>query len=66
MVRAWWSYLLEADPALARRYQGMLGRTHAFPPVRNGIKPNTLHVSLHDVVVAIIALLGLRFMLLNA
>jgi hypothetical protein len=35
----------------------MFGRTRAFLPERNGIRPNTLHVSLHLVVVAIIVLL---------
>lgn len=58
MVRAWWGpYLLWNEPARAARYQAMFGRTRAFLPERNGIRPNTLHVSLHLVVVAIIVLL---------
>jgi hypothetical protein len=61
MVRAWWGpYLLWNEPARAARYQAMFGRTRAFLPERNGIRPNTLHVSLHLVVVAIIVLLIVR------
>jgi hypothetical protein len=41
------------------RYQAMFGRTHAFLPVRNGIRPNTLHVVLHLIIVAILAVLAL-------
>jgi hypothetical protein len=47
-LRAWWlPYLFGTDAARVARYQAMLGRTHAFLPPRNGIVPNTLHVSLH-------------------
>jgi hypothetical protein len=61
MVRAWWGpYLLWKEPARAARYQAMFGRTHAFLPERNGIRPNTLHVSLHLAVAAIIVLLIVR------
>jgi hypothetical protein len=31
----------------AARYQAKFGRTHAFLPARDGIRPNTLHVILH-------------------
>jgi hypothetical protein len=59
--RAWWGpYLLWNEPARAARYQAMFGRTRAFLPERNGIRPNTLHVSLHLVLVAIIVLLIVR------
>ena len=59
--RAWWGpYLFWNEPARAARYQGMFGRTRAFLPERNGIRPNTLHVSLHLVLVAIIVLLIVR------
>jgi hypothetical protein len=58
MVRAWWGpYLFYRDPARAARYKAMFGRTHAFLPERNGIRPNTLHVILHLCVIAIIAIL---------
>jgi hypothetical protein len=60
LIRAWWGpYLLYREPARAVRYQAMFGRTHAFLPVRNGIRPNTLHVVLHLIIVAILAVLAL-------
>jgi len=59
MLRAWWApYLVLEDRARAKRYQAMFGRTHAFLPLRNGIRPNTLHAMLHTVIVAILILLG--------
>ncbi|MGH6888976.1 MAG: hypothetical protein ACREHF_07240 [Rhizomicrobium sp.] len=59
MLRAWWvPYLLVTDPARATRYQAMFSRTHAFLPARNGIRPDTLHVTLHAVIVAIVILLA--------
>lgn len=36
----------------------MFARTSAFLPERNGIRPNTLHVSLHAVILAILVLLA--------
>jgi hypothetical protein len=36
----------------------MFSRTHAFLPVRNGIRPDTLHVTLHVVILAIVLLLA--------
>jgi len=46
-IRAWWvPYLFVPEPARAARYQAMFARTHAFLPVRNGIRPNTLHLIL--------------------
>jgi hypothetical protein len=55
MVRAWWGpYLIYREPARAARYKAMFSRTHAFLPERNGIRPNTLHVTLHLVVLAIL------------
>jgi hypothetical protein len=57
--RAWWGpYFLGGAAARAIRYQAMFGRTHAFLPERNGIRPNTLHVTLHVVMIAIVVLLG--------
>jgi hypothetical protein len=59
MVRAWWGpYFFGGAPARAVRYQAMFGRTHAFLPARHGIRPNTLHVTLHAVVIAIVVLLA--------
>jgi hypothetical protein len=58
MLRAWWvPYLLVANRARAARYQVMFSRTHAFLPARNGIRPNTLHVTLHIVIIAIVAII---------
>jgi len=47
-LKAWWiPYFFLPEPALAARYQTMFRDTHAFLPARNGIRPNTLHVTLH-------------------
>jgi hypothetical protein len=43
----WIPYLFLPQPSRAARYQAMFGGTHAFLPVRNGIKPNALHVTPH-------------------
>lgn len=58
MLRAWWiPYLLIPDPARAARYQQRFDQTHAFLPTRNGIRPDTLHVSFHAVYLVLVALL---------
>jgi hypothetical protein len=58
MLRAWWiPYLLIPDPVRAARYQQRFAHTHAFLPTRNGIRPDTLHVCFHAVLVALIILL---------
>lgn len=60
--RAWWGpYLLWNEPARAARYQAMFGRTRAFLPERNGIRPNTLHVSFHVALMTTIVLLIARW-----
>ncbi len=47
-LEAWWiPYLFLPKPARAERYQTMFGGMHAFLPVHNAIRPNTLHVILH-------------------
>jgi hypothetical protein len=47
-LRAWWvPYLFKPDPVRAARYEKMFGKTHAFLPFRNGIRPNTAHITLH-------------------
>ena len=55
----WWPYLVQPDPARARRYQAMFGRTHAFLPLRNGFAPNTAHVALHACTALTLVLLAL-------
>lgn len=47
-LQAWWiPYLFRSEPERVARYQVMFGKTHAFLPVRNGIRINTLHAILH-------------------
>jgi hypothetical protein len=59
MLRAWWvPYLLIASPERATRYQARFAGTHAFLPIRNGIRPDTLHCVLHMVILTILVLLG--------
>jgi hypothetical protein len=59
MLRAWWiPYLLVPDPVRAARYQQRFAHTHAFLPTRNGIRPDTLHVCFHVVLITLVVLLG--------
>ncbi len=59
LLRTWWApYLLFEEPSRAARYQAMNGATHAFLPIRNGLRPNTLHVTVHLAIVAMLADLG--------
>jgi hypothetical protein len=61
MLRAWWiPYLLIPDPERAARYRILFKNTHTFLPVRNGLAPDSLHVSLHLVCLMILFLLFLR------
>ncbi len=58
-LQAWWiPYFFRPDPARAARYQAMFGRTQAFLPPRNGIRPNTLHVILHIATLATLVVLA--------
>lgn len=58
MLRAWWiPYLFVNDPVRAKRYQVRFAQTHAFLPMRNGIRPDTLHVGFHAVFVTAFVLL---------
>jgi hypothetical protein len=58
ILRAWWvPYLLIEDPVRAARYQQRFASTHAFLPVRNGMRPDTLHVCFHVVFLAAVILL---------
>lgn len=59
MLRAWWvPYLLVPDPVRAARYQQRFRDTHAFLPMRNGIRPDTLHVSFHALFLTSLVLLA--------
>jgi hypothetical protein len=56
-LQAWWiPCFLRPDPVRVARYQTMFGNTHAFLPARNGIRPNTLHVTLHIVTLTTLVL----------
>jgi hypothetical protein len=58
MLWAWWvPYLFVKDRVRAERYQVRFAQTHAFLPVRNGIRPDTLHVTFHVVFVTVFVLL---------
>jgi hypothetical protein len=60
MLRAWWvPYLLVNDPARIARYRLRFANTHAFLPLRNGIRPDTLHVCFHAVFLVTFVLLCL-------
>ncbi len=60
-LRAWWlPYLLFEEPARIERYRARFAGTHAFLPMRHGIRPDTLHVTLHLVLIAILMLLGVQ------
>jgi hypothetical protein len=65
MLRTWWvPYLFKGDPVRTARYQTRFANTHSFLPVRNGIRPDTLHVTFHAVFIATLILLGI-FTLFN-
>jgi hypothetical protein len=58
MLRAWYlPYLVYSDPVRAARYRERFAGTHAFLPMRNGIRPDTLHVTFHVVLIVLIVLL---------
>ena len=58
-VRAWWiPYAFGADAAKVERFRAMFAHTHAWLPERHGIRPNTLHVAFHLLLVGVIGLLG--------
>jgi hypothetical protein len=57
-LKAWWiPYLVRPNPELAARYQVMYGTTHSFLPRRNGIVPNTLHITLDVAVIDVLIVL---------
>ena len=59
MLRTWWiPYLLVADPARVARYQVRFKHMHSFLPEHNGIRPDTLHVTFHAVVLVTLLLLS--------
>ena len=54
-LKAWWiPYLVRNDPALVARYKTMYTGTHSLLPERNGIRPDTLHMTFDAVTVAIL------------
>jgi hypothetical protein len=58
MLRAWYlPYFVYRDTARAERYHVRFANTHAFLPMRNGIRPDTLHVGFHAVLIATAVLL---------
>jgi hypothetical protein len=58
MLRAWYlPYFFYRDEARVRRYQQRFAGTHAFLPMRNGIRPDTLHVTFHAVLIITVGLL---------
>jgi hypothetical protein len=59
ILRAWWiPYLGSPDPQRAARYRVRFAGTHGFLPVRNGIRPDTLHVAFHALVGCILFVLA--------
>ena len=59
ILQAWWiPYLGTIDPDRARRYRIRFAGTHGFLPVRNGFRPDTLHVAFHSLVVATLVILA--------
>ena len=58
-LNAWWiPYLLRPDLRRAARYSELFGKTHAFLPERNGIRPNTMHIVLHASTLLTLIVLG--------
>lgn len=43
----WWPYFKGTSEKTLERYRVMFGETHAFLPVRRGVRINTLHFVLH-------------------
>jgi hypothetical protein len=59
MLRAWyWPWLFGGDPERVKRYQQRFANTHAFLPTIHGIRPDTLHVFFHAVLIATCVLLA--------
>jgi predicted outer membrane lipoprotein len=59
ILRAWWiPYLGAADTDRAKRYSIRFRETHSFLPVRNGIRPDSLHVGFHSLVLATLVILA--------
>lgn len=60
VLRTWWiPYLFASNPGRRARNEVRFAGTHSFLPERNGIRPDTLHVSFHAVLFTTIALLAL-------
>jgi hypothetical protein len=60
ILRAWWiPYLGTPDPKRIERYRIRFAGTHGFLPVRNGVRPDMLHVAFHSLVVATLLFLAI-------
>ena len=60
ILRVWWiPYLGAPDPDRVRRYRIRFAGTHGFLPERNGIRPDTLHVAFHSLVMTTLVTLAL-------
>lgn len=61
ILRAWWiPYLVSPDPDRAARYRVRFAGTHSFLPIRNGIRPDSLHVAFHALIASILIMLAFR------
>jgi len=61
ILEAWWiPYFFREQPKRAEMYRVLFEGTHRFLPERNGITPDTLHVSFHLATVLVLVLLALR------
>jgi hypothetical protein len=61
ILRAWWiPYLGSPDPDRAARYRVRFAGTHGFLPVRNGIRPDSLHLAFHTLVASMLIMLVFR------
>jgi predicted outer membrane lipoprotein len=59
ILRAWWiPYLGAADRDRAKRYGIRFADTHSFLPVRNGMRPDSLHVGFHSLIFATLVILA--------
>ena len=59
ILRAWWiPYLGTPEAERVERYRIRFAGTHGFLPVRNGIRPDTLHVAFHSLVAATLVCLA--------
>jgi hypothetical protein len=58
----WWPYFMGTSEKTVERYRVMFGGTHAFLPVRRGIRINTLHFVLHVLTLTTLVVLAFERM----